>query len=129
MNVLFILSDQHNAANTGCYGHPLAVTPNLDRLARQGARFDHAYSSCPICVPARAAMFTGRHVFENGCWDNTAAWDGRLRGWSHHLTENGVELVTVGKLDFNRGHLSPSCAPISPPCWGIIKAKWRCGMR
>ncbi|MFC1582383.1 sulfatase-like hydrolase/transferase [Planctomycetota bacterium] len=100
MNVVFILSDQHNARLTGCYGHPLAETPHMDRLAAEGTRFDFTYTNCPICVPARAVMFTGRYVFENGCWDNTAPWDGRQEGWSHYFRENDIELTTVGKLDF-----------------------------
>ena len=55
-NFLFICSDQHNRAMTGCYGHPLEVTPNLDALAARGTRFTNAYTNSPICMPARAAL-------------------------------------------------------------------------
>ena len=103
MNALFILSDQHNAGFAGCYGHPQAHTPNLDALARRGTRFAQAYCASPFCVPARAALFTGRYAHEIGIWDNTLAWNGVPPGWSHHLRENGVPLTTVGKLDFAPG--------------------------
>jgi choline-sulfatase len=100
MNVLFFLSDQHNPFYTGCDGHPLAETPNIDRIANQGARFEYTYSSCPICVPARASLFTGKYVFENKCWDNATPWDGTMNGWSHFFRDNNIELTTIGKLDF-----------------------------
>lgn len=100
MNVVFILSDQHNAAFTGCYGHPGAHTPNIDSIARRGTRFQSAYSISPLCVPARAAMFAGRYAHEIGIWDNTRAWSGQPTGWSHYFRENNVKLTTIGKLDF-----------------------------
>ena len=100
MNVLFILSDQHNAAFSGCYGHALAHTPHIDSIARRGIRFESAYCVSPFCVPARAAMFTGRYAHEIGIWDNTRAWNGRPAGWSHYFRESGVKMATIGKLDF-----------------------------
>ena len=100
MNVVFILSDQHNPFFTGCYGHPIAETPAIDRIARDGVRFQNAYCSSPLCVPTRAALFTGRYVFENACWDNCIAWDGKMRGWPHFFNDNNVSLTTIGKLDF-----------------------------
>ena len=68
-NLLFLLSDQHTRAGLGCYGGP-GVTPNLDALAARGSRFTAAYTNCPICVPARASLATGRYVHEIGFWDN-----------------------------------------------------------
>ena len=64
-NVLFIQSDQHCAAVTGCYGDPIVQTPNLDRLAARGVVMDSAYCASPICVPSRSSLLTGRHPFEN----------------------------------------------------------------
>ena len=52
-NILFIVSDQMVAALTGAYGHPVVETPNLDRLAREGVRFDAAYTPFPLCAPGR----------------------------------------------------------------------------
>ena len=59
-NILLVLSDDHSAAHVGCYGNPDIKTPNLDRFAGEGMRFDRAYVACPQCVPSRAAIMTGR---------------------------------------------------------------------
>ena len=54
-NLLIIMSDEHDPRWMGCSGNALMHTPNLDRLAARGLRFTDAYTTCPICVPARAA--------------------------------------------------------------------------
>ncbi|HOD82373.1 MAG: Arylsulfatase [Planctomycetes bacterium ADurb.Bin126] len=59
-NILFLLSDDHSYPYLGCYGNPDVRTPNLDRLAGEGMRFDRMFVSCPQCVPSRAALMTGR---------------------------------------------------------------------
>jgi len=58
-NILFLLSDDHSAPFLGCYGYPIQ-TPNFDRFASQGMRFDRMFVSAPQCVPSRAALMTGR---------------------------------------------------------------------
>ncbi|MDB3954415.1 sulfatase-like hydrolase/transferase, partial [Alphaproteobacteria bacterium] len=64
MNVLYIMSDQHQGKASGCYGHDFIQTPNIDRLAASGTRFTRAFTNSPICVPARAALATGKHVHQ-----------------------------------------------------------------
>lgn len=59
-NILLILSDDHGFPHVGCYGNPDIKTPNLDKFALEGIRFDRAYVMCPQCVPSRAAIMTGR---------------------------------------------------------------------
>ncbi|MSU48395.1 MAG: hypothetical protein EXS37_04760 [Opitutus sp.] len=59
-NVLIILSDDHSYPHVGFYGNKDIMTPNLDRFAAEGMRFDRAYVTCPQCVPSRASLFTGR---------------------------------------------------------------------
>ena len=86
-NLLFILSDQHQAAAMGCAGHALVQTPNLDRLAESGTRFSNAYTPCAICVPARAALATGQYVHQIGNWDNGFPYDGGVTSWMHRLKE------------------------------------------
>ncbi|MAS38002.1 MAG: sulfatase [Anaerolineaceae bacterium] len=99
-NLLFILSDQHNAGVTGCYGNPVVQTPTLDALANQGTRFECAYTPSPICVPARAALATGRYVHQIGYWENATPYDGAVPGWGHRLRENGFRVDSIGKLHF-----------------------------
>ena len=59
-NILFVLSDDQSAAHVGCYGNPDVQTPNIDKLAREGMRFERAYVASPQCVPSRASIMTGR---------------------------------------------------------------------
>ena len=99
-NLLFIHSDQHSRNALGCYGNPVIQTPNLDRLARRGARFTRAYTTCPICVPARASLATGRYVHQIGYWDNAFGYDGRVPSWGHRLREQGHRVDSIGKLHF-----------------------------
>ncbi len=99
-NLLFILSDEHNRDSSGCYGHPLVQTPNIDKLASGGVRFDAAYTNCPICVPARASLATGKYVHEIGYWDNAFPYEGRVPGWGHRLIEEGHRVDSIGKLHY-----------------------------
>src|SRR5262245_26552524 len=59
-NVLFIMGDDHAPYVIGAYGNKLARTPNLDRLAGSGVRFDRAYANSPICTPSRQSLITGK---------------------------------------------------------------------
>jgi choline-sulfatase len=99
-SLLFILSDEHNRDAAGCYGHPLVRSPNIDRLAERGARFTNAYTPCPICVPARASLATGRYVHQTGNWDNAFPYDGSIPSWGHRLKEQGYRVDSIGKLHF-----------------------------
>ena len=59
-NILLILSDDHSYPHVGCYGNPDIKTPNLDKFASEGMRFERMYVMAPQCVPSRATIFTGR---------------------------------------------------------------------
>lgn len=99
-NLLIIMDDEHNPKMLGCYGHPIVETPNLDRLAGAGVRFESAYTNSPICVPARASLATGRYVHEIGAWCNASPYDGAVRGWGHRLRDTGHRAVSIGKLHY-----------------------------
>ncbi|MBI4327241.1 MAG: sulfatase [Chloroflexi bacterium] len=71
-NVIIIFADDLGWGDLGCYGHPAFKTPNLDRLAREGARLTDFYSTCPYCAPSRAALLTGRYQFRSGVTGNPA---------------------------------------------------------
>jgi arylsulfatase A-like enzyme len=73
VNLLFIMTDQQRWDAMSCAGNPVLKTPNLDKLASQGARFANFYSACPVCVPARTAMFTGHSIESNHVLSNADA--------------------------------------------------------
>ena len=100
MNVLVLMSDEHNPKFLGAAGHPFIATPNLDKLAARGTRFASAYTTSPMCVPARAAFATGRYVHQIGFWDSADAYEGSVPSWHHALREGGHEVVSIGKLHF-----------------------------
>ena len=99
-NLLFIFSDQHNRNALGSLGHPEVRTPHLDRLAAEGTLFPVAYTPCPICVPARAALATGQYVHRLGAWDNAFPYQGARESWHHRLRAHGVTVESIGKLHF-----------------------------
>ncbi|MDC0738926.1 sulfatase-like hydrolase/transferase [Cognatishimia sp. SS12] len=99
-NTIFLLSDQHSPTALGCYGNSVVQTPNLDRLAARGTRFSAAYCNSPICVPARAAIATGRYVHQTGYWDNSRGYEGSVPSWGHRLAREGYSVESVGKLHF-----------------------------
>lgn len=102
-NLLIFFSDEHNPKVLGAGGHPFISTPHLDALAARGTRFTQATTPNPICVPARAALATGRYNHEIGYWDNADAYEGSVPSWHHLLRAEGHRVVSIGKLHF-RGH-------------------------
>ena len=104
-NIIFIFSDQQRWDTCGCYGQPLEVTPNLDRLAAEGVRFENAFTCQPVCGPARACIQTGKYATDLGCHVNHRMLPVNERTIAHHLSEHGYETGYIGKW-----HLA-SCGP------------------
>ena len=69
-NVVVILADDLGYGDLGCYGHPTIRTPNLDRMAAEGARFTQFYVAAEVCTPSRASILTGRYPIRSGMAHN-----------------------------------------------------------
>ncbi len=69
------MTDQHRFDALSCAGNPILSTPNIDRLAREGAMFRTAMTACPVCVPARTSMLTGKSFANSRVYDNQANQD------------------------------------------------------
>ncbi len=69
-NVLYLMTDQHNAQHMGCAGDPLVRTPNMDRIAESGVRFERAYCNNPICSPSRISYVSGQYPHTHGILGN-----------------------------------------------------------
>ncbi len=106
-NILWLMSDELRADGVGAYGSPWAQTPNLDRLAAEGALFRHALTPGPVCVPARASILTGRYPSEIGIWWNIRSYEPDLSDLPvlDHLTEvfheAGYRSASFGKRHYN----------------------------
>jgi len=108
-NILFIFSDQQRWDTCGCYGQPFDTTPNLDRMAREGVRFEQAFTCQPVCGPARASLQTGKYPTEVGCHTNHRMLPPDEKTIAHHFSEHGYEVGYIGKW-----HLA-STGPIGGP--------------
>ncbi len=96
-NIVFVFSDQQRWDTLGCYGQPLEVTPNLDRMAGQGVRFENAFTPQPVCGPARSCLQTGKYAAETGCFRNAIALPEKERTIAHQFSEAGFEVGYIGK--------------------------------
>lgn len=97
-NIMLIMSDEHDPAVTGCYGHRHVLTPHLDQLASEGAIFDRAYCNSPICVPSRASFLTGQYVHEIGVWDNGSRLKGEIPTFGSYFEAAGYDTVLCGRM-------------------------------
>ena len=96
-NIVFYFTDQQRWDTCGCFGQPLDITPNLDALAREGVKFDNAFTPQPVCGPCRAMFQTGRWPTETGCFRNDTMLPSDVKTLADHLEEAGYETAYVGK--------------------------------
>jgi len=99
-NILFLMSDQHTSRLMGCAGSSFVRTPNLDRLAARGVRFDNAYCAHPHCVPSRAALMTGLQTHHIPCFSHPAPFPSEFPTWAHLLRHAGYDTTLNGKMHF-----------------------------
>lgn len=95
-NIVFFLTDDHAFQTIGAYGSALGATPHLDRLAREGLRFDRAFCTESICGPSRAAVLTGKYGHVTGAM-GWLPYDARHRTFGEALRESGYQTAFVGK--------------------------------
>ena len=101
--IVFIMTDTQRTDMLGCYGNPDMKTPNLDRLARDGVRFDKAYTCQPVCGPARSALFTGTFPHSNGSWGNSMPLGANVKTVGQRLTDSGIHSAYIGKRHLDGG--------------------------
>ena len=99
-NVLFMISDDLNNS-IGCYGHPLVETPNIDRIAARGIRFERSYCQFPLCGPSRNSMLTGLYPNSTGIHKNSIIFRQTIpkhQSLSHAFRLDGYFAARIGKL-------------------------------
>ena len=99
--MLWLISDDHAAYVTGCYGNPIVRTPNLDRLAASGVRFDRAYCNSPVCSASRAAFITGMYPRTVGVTELRTPLPASAVTLGEVLKQAGYDTVWYGKTHFN----------------------------
>lgn len=97
LNIIFYFTDQQRWDTCGCFGQPLNITPNLDKLAQDGVKFDNAFSPQPVCGPCRALFQTGKYPTETGCFRNNIMLPKNIKTLANYIEEAGYETAYVGK--------------------------------
>ncbi|MFN8252790.1 MAG: sulfatase [Ferruginibacter sp.] len=97
-NIVLIVSDDHAYQTISAYGSKLTHTPNIDRIAKEGAIFNKAYVTNSICGPSRAVILTGKYSHKNGFKDNdNSRFDGSQNTFIKELTKSGYQTAWIGK--------------------------------
>jgi arylsulfatase A-like enzyme len=97
-NIIYIMSDDHGYQAISAYGYGLNKTPNIDRIAHEGAIFTKACVTNSICAPSRAVMLTGKHSFVNGKVDNVLPFDWNQNNFPKQLQKGGYQTAMIGKI-------------------------------
>ena len=120
-NILFIMADDHAANAISCFGSRLAKaapTPNLDRLASEGARVERMFCTNSICVPSRASILTGLYGHKTGVYRLSDKLDPKARNVAKLLRAGGYETAVIGKW-----HLKAE--PAGFDYWRVLEGQGR----
>ena len=96
-NIIFIMTDDHTTQAMSCYGGQLMDTPNMDRIASEGIRFDNCYATNALSGPSRACILTGKFGHMNGFTDNASKFDGSQQTFPKLLQQAGYKTGVIGK--------------------------------
>ena len=125
-NIIFFFSDQQRWDTVGCYGQKLDITPNLDKMANEGVRFEYAFTCQPVCGPARSCLQTGKYATETGCYTNGIALPQDQKTIAHWFSEYGYEVGYIGKwhLASTNGEFDYTTSPVPMERRGGWKDYW-----
>ncbi len=96
-NIIYIMTDDHTRQAISAYGSLINMTPNIDRIAQGGMRFDNCFVTNSICAPSRATILTGKYSHLNGVTDNIKDFDGTQQTYPKILRAGGYETAMIGK--------------------------------
>ena len=102
-NIIFVMADDHASKAISCYGAGINHTPNLDRIAEEGMRFNHCYVTNSICTPSRAAIMTGTYNHVNCVYTLDTPIDNRMPNVAKHLRAGGYQTAMIGKWHLGEG--------------------------
>jgi uncharacterized sulfatase len=97
------MTDTQGANVVGAYRDPALDTPNIDGLAKSGTTFSRAYTTCPLCTPARAGIFTGIYSHTSGAWTNNLPLGDNIKTMGQRFQDNGYRTAYIGKWHLD-GH-------------------------
>lgn len=96
-NILFILTDDHRYDAFSCMGHPVVKTPNLDRIANEGANFTNTFVTTSLCSPSRASFLTGQYAHTHGVVTNHTMWNDANITFMELIKKAGYDTAFIGK--------------------------------
>jgi N-sulfoglucosamine sulfohydrolase len=109
-NILWIVSEDNSACFIHCYGNEYATTPNIDKLAREGFLYTRAFSTCPVCAPARNTLITGAYACSNGNEQMRSNYKKPdiVHTYAEELRRAGYYCTNNSKTDYNTPDIDPS---------------------
>jgi arylsulfatase A-like enzyme len=117
-NIIFYLADDQDKLDYGCYGNDKIHTPAVDRLAKEGMKFNNAFTGQAICAPSRSQLYTGNYPLKNGCFLNHIACKKDQKSVATYLHALGYEVILAGK-----SHVKPAKVFCWDKEWRPVKIK------